>query len=256
MSRVLSPGNYFELPDASVLSLPVQAGLSITAWVKYDVTGDLSLRRGAYQYNDEGGATISRISLTTAYNREVRSSIYDKNGYPRNTPNSERGETVPEDVWFPFVVSVREEDNYGGRLVHPYLQSPLTPTGGDTWIHSIATPEMRIGAEVAGWGLRGKMAHFTIYGRGLTDDEIDNILAGRHPLTIDGVAHYWPMTEGTGDIVDLINGVTVPMVGTVGEDVEDNPPVDTIVLPEANLAVTITGLPPDTLLYGWLAQWV
>jgi hypothetical protein len=69
------------------------------------------------------------------------------------------------------------------------------------------------------------MAHFTIYGRGLTDDEIAGFMAGAHPLNIPDAIHYWPMTLGTGDVTDTVNGVVVPMVGSVGQDAADNPPV-------------------------------
>ena len=44
MSRVFTAGNYFELPDASGLSLPIgPPGLTFFLWLKYDVTGDCEL---------------------------------------------------------------------------------------------------------------------------------------------------------------------------------------------------------------------
>jgi len=251
MSRVFTAGNYFELPDASGLSLPIgPPGITFVLWSKF-VEGNS--RRGFYRYQDDGPPKTQYIARVEA-SEEIWTQGIDAAGFGRNTTTN-NGSVIPVDEWFPQIVSYRADDDYGARVVHPYLVGPVTPVGSLCYVHGNVAPTIRIGQE-SGNNMRGKMAHFTIYGRGLTDDEIDDIMAGRHPLTIDGAVHYWPMTEGTGDIVDLVNGVTVPMVGTVGEDAEDNPPVDTIVLPAANLAVTITGLPSDTLLYGWLAQWV
>ena len=111
--------------------------------------------------------------------------------------------------------------------VNPYIPGPTPTTGSNCYVHGKVAPTIRIGAE-SGNNLIGRMAHFTIYGRGLTDEEIEGLMAGVNPLSIDGAVHYWPMLDGTGDITDTVNSVTVPMVGTVGTDAADNPPVEVI----------------------------
>jgi hypothetical protein len=257
MSRLFTAGNHFELPDASGLSLPIgPPGLTFFVWVKFDVTGTPETRRGFYRYED-AGPPVTRFSTRSAWDREAFIQSYDASGVLRNTPfNEPTGYTIPEDVWIPSVVSYRAEDNYAARVVNPYILGPIAPHGNNCYVHGVVSPTLRIGAEGSN-NLLGKMAHFTIYGRGLADAEIDALMAGAAPLSIDGAVHYWPMLDGTGGIIDTVNSVTVPMVGTVGTDAADNPPVDSIEPPQSgDLSVTITDLPSDTLLYGWLAQWV
>ena len=235
MSRIFTAGNNFHLPDASVLSLPIGSpGVTFAAWFKFNVTGDTGTR-GIWHYNDTGGTPLTVIGARTAYLREVWTRVYDANGIGRNTPQNEQGVTLPEGEWISLVVSYNfDEKNsvYRAQVKNTYQPDiPRNGTGPSVYVHDIIAPTFTVG-DYSG-ALNGKMAHLTIYGRGIGEEEIDAFLAGAHPLTINDAVHYWPMLDGTSDVVDTVNSIALPMVGTVGEDAADNPPVDTISAPVA-----------------------
>jgi hypothetical protein len=236
MSRIFTSGNNFYLPDASVLSLPIgPPGVTFAAWIKFNVTGVTTGYRGFWNYDDSDATPPTAFWARAAWSRETFTRAYDEGGQGRNTPPSEQGFTFPEDVWIPLVVAYNFDEKssvYRARVKHPYqADTPRNGTGPSVYVHDIIAPTFTVG-DYSG-ALNGKMAHLTIYGRGIEEEEIDAFLAGAHPLTINDAAHYWPMLDGTGDVTDTVNSIALPMVGTVGEDAADNPPVDTIAAPVA-----------------------